>query len=328
MNRNDYVTTPYNRPFIAQRADPYILHHSDGQYYFTASVPEYDRIVLRRATSLEGLAAAEEHTVWTKHEKGVMSKHIWAPELHFIDGRWYIYFAAGKAENIWAIRPWILRCKGDDPLCDPWEEMGKPRRTDTFCFNDFSLDMTVFEHRNRLYAVWAEKVNKGKKISNLYIAEMASPLRLKTPQVLLSFPSYDWEQEGFWVNEGPAFLAGEDKVFITYSASATGACYCMGLLTADADADLLDPNSWRKARQPVLQSDREKGLFGPGHNSFFTDDLGNTVMACHARPYDEITGDPLYDPNRHCYLVNIPWENGLPVFSFDHLIPPETAGSR
>ena len=320
MNSCHYIRTPYNHPFIAQRADPYILHHTDGRYYFTASVPEYDRIVLRRASALEDLPDAEEHTVWVRHRDGIMSVHIWAPELHYVDGRWYIYFAAGDINDIWAIRPYILRCRGNDPIRDPWEEMGTPGRADEFSFNDFSLDMTVFSHRGRDYAVWAEKVNIGKKISNLYIAELASPTQLKTPQVLLSFPSYDWEQDGFWVNEGPAFLAGKDHVYLTYSASATGACYCMGLLAADASADLLDPNAWKKSRWPVLRSDEAKGVYGPGHNSFFHDDQGDTVMAFHARPYDEIIGDPLYDPNRHCYLMRVEWKDDMPVFSYDAMI--------
>lgn len=317
MNRENYIRTNYNQPFISQRADPYILHHFDGTFYFTASVPEYDRIVLRRSSTLQGLREAKETTVWARHERGIMSIHIWAPELHYIRGDWYIYFAAGDRDDIWEIRPYVLRCTGQDPLTDPWEEVGLVERADDFCFNDFSLDMTVFEHQQCLYAVWAEKVNIGKKISNLYIAEMESPVSFKTPQVLLSFPSYDWEQIGFWVNEGPAFLAGKDNVYITYSASETGACYCMGMLSAKADADLLDPNSWTKSRMPVLSTDVSKGLFGPGHNSFFQDDEGNTVMAYHARTYDEIIGDPLYDPNRHCYLMHISWDNDVPSFSFE-----------
>ncbi|MBQ8087940.1 MAG: family 43 glycosylhydrolase [Clostridia bacterium] len=304
------------RPFIAQRADPYILRHKNGKYYFTASVPEYDRIVIRQSDTLEGLRTAPEVEVWHKHDSGVMSVHIWAPELHYLDGAWYIYFAAGNVDDIWAIRPYVLRCAQTDPLTGDWEEMGMLRRADDFCFNDFSLDMTVFEHLGRRYAVWAEKVNVGKKISNMYIAEMESPTALKTPQMLLSFPSYAWEQVDFWVNEGPAFLAGKDHVYIAYSASATGACYCMGLLTADAKADLLDPNAWRKARQPVLATDEEWGVYGPGHNSFFQNELGETVMAFHARPYAKIVGDPLYDPNRHCCLMKIDWQDDRPVFDY------------
>ena len=57
------------------------------------------------------------------------------------------------------------------------------RSDDDEFFEDFSLDATVFEHRGEHYYVWAEKVGVGKKISNLYIAKMQSPYKLKTAQV-------------------------------------------------------------------------------------------------------------------------------------------------
>ena len=93
----------FNEPWILQRADPYVYRHTDSSYYFTASVPEYDRIVLRRAEHLGELADADEVTIWTKHESGPMSEHIWAPELHYVMGKWYIYFAGGEKEDIWKI---------------------------------------------------------------------------------------------------------------------------------------------------------------------------------------------------------------------------------
>ena len=46
------------KPLIEQRADPYIYRHTDGYYYFTASVPLYDRIELRRAKTIAELATA------------------------------------------------------------------------------------------------------------------------------------------------------------------------------------------------------------------------------------------------------------------------------
>ncbi len=102
MNQNNYKKTSYNQPFIEQRADPYMYKHTDGMYYFTGSVPEYDRIVLRGSKSIEGLKDAEEHTLWKKHEQGPQSIHIWAPELHYLYGEWYIYYAAGDAADVWA----------------------------------------------------------------------------------------------------------------------------------------------------------------------------------------------------------------------------------
>ncbi len=309
----------FNEPWILQRADPYVYRHQDGTYYFTASVPSYDKIVLRRADSLAGLKDAEETVIWEKHESGPMSEHIWAPELHYIEGSWYIYFAGGEKEDVWKIRPYVLRCEGQNPLADAWVELGKMQRADEdeFSFEAFSLDATVFEDAGRYYCVWAEKVGVGKQISNLYIAEMESPYKLKTVQVLLTTPDYDWERVGFWVNEGPAVLKHGNQLFLTYSASETGVDYCVGMLAAASGSDLLDPRSWKKERYPVLKTSEEKRIYGPGHNSFTKDEAGNDIMVYHARKEAEIEGNPLYNPNRHAHLMKIQWDaEGKPVFSY------------
>ena len=312
-------TVAYKEVWIAQRADPYVYKHTNGDYYFTASLPEYDGIALRRAKTLKGLQSAEEVMIWKKHEKGPMSFHVWAPELHYLDGKWYIYFAAGMAEDVWNIRPYVLECMGEDPLTDEWVERGMMQCADEdeFSFRAFSLDATILKNKGKNYFIWAEKVGVGKQISNLYIAEMESPLKLKTVQVLLTTPDYDWERKGFWVNEGPAVLYRNGKIFVTYSASETGIDYCMGMLTIDENADLLDPRAWQKKRYPVLASDAGKTIYGPGHNSFTVDEEGNDILVFHARTETEIVGNPLYNPNRHAMLMKFDWnEDGEPVFRF------------
>ena len=310
----------YNEPWILQRADPFVLKAEDGFYYFTASVPSYDRIILRKASTLAELADAEEVTVWTKHEKGIMGDHIWAPELHFVMGKWYIYFGAGDAENKWNLRPYILECQGMDPMQDAWIEKGTPVRAenDTFSFEAFSLDATVFENHGIWYYVWAEKVGVGKMISNLYIARMSSPWELETAQVLLTTPDYDWERVGYWVNEGPAVIRKNGRIFLTFSASETGTAYCIGMMTADENSDLTDPRSWTKSRYPVLESAPGIGIYGPGHNSFTVDEDGKDIMVFHARTESEIVGDPLYNPNRHAMLMPVRWkEDGTPYFTWE-----------
>lgn len=316
--RNGKITE-YNMPFIEQRADPYVVKAEDGSYYFTASVPAYDKIVLRHSETLMGLKEAEEVTVWEKHTSGDMSQHIWAPELHFVFGKWYIYFAASRAEDIWRLRPYILECQGMDPMKDAWVEKGMMQRSDDdiYSFEAFSLDATIFESNGSYYYVWAEKVSVGIQISNLYIARMESATKLATAQVLLTTPDYDWERVDIWVNEGPAVIKRDGKIYLTYSASATGECYCMGMLSISEDEDLLDPRAWKKERKPVLCSDREKGFYGPGHNSFTKTEDGRDVCVYHARTYLEIVGDPLYDPNRHCMLMLVEWdEENRPVFDY------------
>ncbi len=318
-NINSTIWTDYNKPFIAQRADPYVYKHTDGFYYFTASVPTYDKIILRRAKNIKELSTAEEVVIWNKHESGEMSEHIWAPEIHFIFGKWYIYFAAGERDDVWRIRPFVLECEGD-PLSGEWVEKGKMQcsEEDIYSFRAFSLDATVLENKGEYYYIWAEKVSVNVGISNLYIAKMESGTKLSTAQVLLTTPDYDWERVGIWVDEGPAVLKKDGKIFVTFSASATGACYCVGMLEVDENSDLLDPKAWKKYRQPVLATDYEKQIYGPGHNSFVKSEDGTVdIMVFHARPYEEIIGNSLYDPNRNAMLLEVKWnENGEPVFEY------------
>lgn len=309
----------YNEVWIQKRADPYVYKHTDGTYYFTASLPDYDGIALRKADKLFDLKDAPEKMIWKKHDKGIMSFHVWAPELHFIFGKWYIYFAAGDVDDIWAIRPYVLECRGDDPFNDEWIEKGMMQCSDEdpFSFRAFSLDATVLENHGEYYFIWAEKVGVGKQISNLYIAKMESATKLSTVQVLLTTPDYDWERVGFWVNEGPAFIKHDGKIYMTYSASETGVAYCIGMLSADENDDLLDPKSWEKRRMPVLKTSEELKIYGPGHNSFTVNDEGEPVMIYHARTEAEIVGNPLYNPNRHAMVMKVKWnESGEPEFSY------------
>ncbi len=313
--------TRKNSLIVEQRADPFVYKHTDGYYYFTGSVPSYDSIELRMAKSLNELQEAETFNVWKKHDSGPMSQHVWAPEIHYLDGKWYVYFAASEADDIWKLRPYVLECKGQNPLKDEWIELGQMQAAegDFKTFIDFSLDGTVFENNGKRYFCWAEKTGGQFAASNLYLAEMESPIKLKTAQFMLTTPDYDWERIDFWVNEGPAVLKNNGKIYITFSASATGACYCMGMMEADQNSDLLDRNSWKKSRFPVLETDYQREIFGPGHNSFTVAEDGLTPLSIyHARDYEKIIGDPLYDPNRHARVMVVKFDEvGKPKFEFE-----------
>ncbi|NGO72749.1 family 43 glycosylhydrolase [Streptomyces boncukensis] len=302
----------YTNPLIRQRADPHITRHTDGFYYFTATVPEYDRLVLRRARTVGGLARAPEAVVWTRHESGEMAAHIWAPELHRVDGAWYIHFAAGRSDDVWAIRPYVLENTSADPFQGTWTERGQIATR----WQSFSLDATTFTHRGTRYLAWAQHDPSQNNNTDLYLSAMSGPTTLTGPQVRLSRPEFDWETAGFSVNEGPAVLQRNGRVFMTYSASATDANYCMGLLTAPDDADLLDPASWAKSPEPVFTSNEGTGQYGPGHNSFTVAEDGTTdLLVYHARQYREIDGDPLDDPNRHTRVQRLRWNpDGTPDF--------------
>ena len=254
-------------------------------------------------------------------EEDSVYNYIWAPELHYIGGKWYVFFAAGEKENVWNIRPFVLMCEGQDPVNDEWVEMGKmqPSEGDDKSFTEFSLDMTYFENNGKHYVIWAEIHGA----SSLFMAEInpEEPWKLISKPILLTKPEYDWEKIRFAVNEGPAVLKTDDKVYVFFSASGTGEEYCMGKVYADKNADLMDINSWTKDSEPALQTSDLIDQAGPGHNSFVVDENGNLLIVYHARPFshfDKNCGsycdEPLYDPCRHARIKLVTFDKkGVPI---------------
>ncbi|RST31427.1 alpha-N-arabinofuranosidase [Sphingomonas ginkgonis] len=285
-------------PLVRNRADAQVFRHSDGWYYMTGSVPEYDRLVLRRSRTIAGLSTATEKVLWRHQASGPMSGFIWAPEMHLIGGRWIMYFAAGPSgggEDVFRIRTYAVACDGPDPMTGRWSVLGK---VDTG-WDSFTLDSTSFVHKGQRYFAWAQREPGIDTNSNLYLAPLATPLTLAAKATRLTVPTLPWETRGFKVAEAPACLQRHGKLFITYSASATDARYCMGMLTARADHDIMDPAAWTKSPVPVFQSSPRNKVFGPGHNSFTVDERGRDMLVYHGRDYEKIKGDPLFDPNRH-----------------------------
>lgn len=301
-------------PLVRQRADAQVFRHTDGWYYMTGSVPEYDRLVLRRARTVAGLATAPERVLWRHLASGSMSGFVWAPELHLIDGRWTMYFAAGPSgggADVFRIRTYAVTCDGPDPMTGGWSVLGQLSTP----WDTFTLDSTSFVHLGVRYLAWAQREPGIDTNSNLYIAPLATPLTLAAAPARLSVPTLPWEVQGFKVNEAPAMLSRHGRLFLTYSASATDSRYCMGMLTARADANIMDPAAWSKSPVPVFVSSPEHDVWGPGHNSFTVDADGRDLLVYHARDYKVIQGDPLFDANRHTRVQPIRYRaDGTPEF--------------
>ncbi len=324
----------FSNPLIAERADPYIIYDAEEKcYYFTSSWPAYgnrdsgyDRIAIRKSDTLEGLANAEDNIVWKAHTSGEQMYHIWAPELHKINGKWYLYYAASTSDNGWGIRCFVLACEDQNAIlkAESWTEKGKFTDKDggTKGFDDMCLDMTYFEKGQKGYVIWAYKTDG---ISMLKLAEVDKnfPWKLASNPITLSTPEYEWERVNEKVNEGAAVLDKNNKIYVTYSASATGDEYCMGMLSIEKNKDILDLRNWVKSPIPVLETNDLSNQYGPGHNSFTVDADGNIVLVYHAR--DEkchqnkckyASSDPLYDPCRNAMLAYVRYDlDGTPIFT-------------
>jgi GH43 family beta-xylosidase len=181
--------------------------------------------------------------------------------------------------------------------------------------------MTYFECNGKSFVAWAQ--NGGN--SNVYLATVNpdEPWKTTSHAMLLTKPEFDWERVRIPVNEGPAVMIHEGRIYLAFSASATGPEYCIGLMYADEKADLTDISSWTKLEKPLLTSDDLEGEYGPGHNSFVKDENGDWIFVYHSR--DEkcfrgecgyADGDSLYDPCRSARKRKVLWDSdGFPILN-------------
>lgn len=291
------------RPFPGQ--DPWVIPF-EGSLLLIQS--DTVRITITRFTDLARMHAGEETVVWTGHRTSDHGRSVWAPELHAIDGRWYVYYTAcdGRNHNM---RTYVL--EADHPL-GPYRDLGKvcdPR-------NDvWAIDISVVRHGGLLYAVWSgwEGPNDGFP-QNLYIAPMTNPSTIGADRTLISRPEHDWEMSVAPVNEGPCVLRRREggRLFIVYSADASWTtAYKMGLLEW-LGGPVTDPASWRKLPAPVFT--------GGGHGSFVEVD-GRWFAVYHRKS----TSDPGW-ADREIHYAPVRWNSaGYPIIGRRGL-DPRTAG--
>jgi GH43 family beta-xylosidase len=278
----------YSNPLMRSGADPWIIE-KDGHYFFTHTTGH--NLVLYKTDTFSDLATAERVVVWEPPSNTRWSRQLWAPELHFIKGKWYLYFAAddGVNENH---RIYVLENENKDPIKGEWVFKGQV----TDPSNKWAIDASVFKYRGIWYMAWSGWEGNANRQQDIYIARMKNPWTIKGPRVRISSPVLDWETHGdlndplnpphVSVNEGPQWLRNKKKLFIVYSASGCWTDhYGLGLLTFRGNRNLLDSASWQKKPLPVFSTSVEDSVFAPGHNSFFKSPDGKEDwILYHANP--------------------------------------------
>ncbi|WP_206609768.1 family 43 glycosylhydrolase [Paracnuella aquatica] len=283
-----YVPNPvvkdslFSNPLLPAGPDPWVAQ-KDSYYYYTHTTG--DRIRVWRTTAMSELGKATNQVIWSKPATGPNSQNIWAPELHYLDGKWYAYYTAGASPDLATQRTFVLENTSPDPFAGKWEDRGK-LADPTADF--FAIDATVLEHSGKKYLVWSGHQTATDNTQRLYIAQMATPYTLASTRVLISSPTYDWEKVGTpAVNEGPEILKGPTgKVFLIFSASGCWTDdYKLGLMTLKEGGDPMKAEDWTKSAQPVLVQKPEHGAYGPGHNGFFKSPDGKEDwIIYHANP--------------------------------------------
>lgn len=275
-------TTPlgFSNP-LGPGADPFVLHW-DGQYYMVNTTG--NNVRMERANNLEDIhisnPASSSQIVWEPPGGLSYSEQIWAPELHRLNGKWYIYVAAsdGNNENH---RMHVLEREDLDPL-GPYTYVGQLNTG----ANGLAIDGTVLPWQDQLYFIWSGWPGSTDGQQNLYIAQMSDPITVSTSRVLLSSPTLSWERHGLPINEGPQVLIHDDMLHIIYSASGYWTDeYALGRLTYDGIGPIMSPSSWLKVSTPVFQQAGE--VVGTGHASFTTSPDGTENWIVYHAHHDK-----------------------------------------
>lgn len=317
----------YTNPLRQNGARPWATFYNNTYYYLQDAD---DKIVLWKTNDITDLKNAPHKIIWLPRDKD-SAHHLWAPELHRIDGKWYVYFAAddGNTDNH---QIYVIENSSNDPFEGEFTMKG---RVKTDKEDNWAIHPSVFEHNDELYMIWSGWQTRRIEAETqcIYIARMENPWTLATDRVLISKPEFEWERQwinpdgsktGYpiYVNEDPQcfYTKDKDKILIYYSASGTWTpYYSVGMLYADVNSNLLEPSSWSKSESPVFYQDPENQVFATGCPSFIPSPDGTeTYFLYQARsvekePYGSLPAESV--DTRSPRLQKLEWgENGFPVF--------------
>jgi GH43 family beta-xylosidase len=257
--------TSFTNPLLSSGPDPWVIQ-KDTTYYYLNTFG--NRIGIYKTGKMSQLSTASLTTIWTPPVTGAYSKDIWAPEMHYLNGKWYVYFAADDGNNS-SHRIYVLENVSADPTAGTWTLKGKVAPLT----DKWAIDASEFDYNGQSYLIWSGWEGDVDGQQNIYIAKLSDPWTITGDRVLLSAPTYNWEKMGAppSVNEGPEVIRNSGgKIFMTYSASGCWTDdYALGMLSLNTGGDPMNPSDWTKSATPVFTKNPGNGAYGPGHNGFF-----------------------------------------------------------
>lgn len=249
---------------VMNGSDPWIIRHG-GQYYYTQTMG--NRVVLWKNPRVSDIASGMSAEVFRPVAGQPYSANVWAPELHRLDDKWYLYITGGSGPDE-TQRTWVLENIAADPLTGSWTMKGRIFATDA---NFWAIDGTILDYGVSRYFLWSGRPDGSRQDQWIYIAKMLNPWTIDGPSAVLTKPELAWERAGGPVNEAPQILKNKDgRVFMVYSASGCWTDdYALGMLTLKANGNPMIPGDWEKSAKPVFSKNPAGNAFGPGHNAFF-----------------------------------------------------------
>jgi GH43 family beta-xylosidase len=318
----------FSNPVRSTTSDPYIVRY--GDYYYMTSTDGCDGgyVCVWKSATLSGFGSATKYDVWQVPSGQANSDELWAPEIHYVDGHFYIYYTAGAGD---AHRMYVLSATSDDPTGSYTEaDTGYANGQLYESSNQWAIDPDVFTGADgTLYLTWSGWASTSDTAQRIYVAPMSDPLHVSGDRVLISSPTRPWETVGnpdesdsstvgyFPVNEGPVGFQHGGRTYITYSASFCGTrSYAVGLLT-NASNNVLDAGAWAKTgpifkyHGDVVGSASFQPLTSPdGTADWFI--VHSNTTGCD--PGRVLRAQPLYwDPRDGSPLLGYPINDGVQI---------------
>lgn len=284
--------------------DPWVIRVGD-YYYYCGS--DGGRLWITQSTSLQNILLPVKNYIFTPPAGTMYSGNLWAPELHYRSGRWYVYFAADDGNNA-NHRMYVLEggTNANNPLDGSYTFKAKLSTTT----DRWAIDGSPFDFNGQQYFVWSGWEGTSNVSQWLYIARMSNPYTLSGERVEISRPEYSWEQVGSpTVNEGPTPLISGNTVNIIYSASGSWTNdYCLGRITT-TNTNLMSKASWNKPSVPAFS--RFGNVYGPGHASFVkSPDNIQWWIVYHSANGDGAGWD------RRVMTQQFSWDGDIPYFGY------------
>lgn len=240
--------------------DPFIMLY-DGTYYAYGTTGSNGIEVYVSDDLKTWYRPGGERRYALKKEDTGTSRDFWAPEVYYVNGRFYMYFS-GESH--------IRVATSDSPIGPFVEDPKKPM------LEEQAIDNSLFIDDDGKAYMYFDRFNDG---LNVWVCELDADLKTIKPETMTKCiaVSQGWETVAPRVNEGPFVMKHRGLYYMTYSGNAfQSQSYGIGLAIADNPY-----GPWVKyEKNPIYQKVGE--LVGIGHSAMFQDKKGKLCIVFHA----------------------------------------------
>ena len=275
ISTSDFYSNPHS---VSHIGDPFIL--ADGDYYYmyaTTTGKEFKCWKSKDCSSWYSVGR-----VYSISETSFGEKNYWAPEVYKYEGKYYIFYSAGRTMNNGKLR-YSIGCAVADSPEGPFTDIipNNPIYAPDYSVIDANV---LFDKSGRIYLYYSrdcsENIVGGKHVSQSYGIELSKDFKSTIGDpVLLTTPDTKWElATGSWIwNEGQCVFERNGIYYLMYSAGTyKNNSYSVGYATSDSPL-----GTYKKYEDnPILKGDG-KTTCGTGHNNYFFSKDGKEMFTVY-----------------------------------------------